>query len=315
VKRQIRAKQFTADIIDTVGNRYRELVLPVPKNKSVAARIEREVKDLVTERSPLRDKIRAIPYWVQGYIKTLDEGVPEEAGAEVVEHGNSGFARALSSLRNGIFMPRYYDPVLEVDVAALNRSHELVSLSKLVRQGVLSWETGIEVGKMAYGTGDGHRTVGESQFPPVCGTENIVTSCIYKCYAEYCPLPGFVELSAALRDFAFLCGALRFFPWLSAAFRYFSLVSRRAERSKAFYYNELCSKGSVPNRSLSFLTVPDRSQSFPKWPLSFPAVPYGSVVFHPSGTTRRSKLGIDPAGCRLYSSADTMPRALGAASE
>ena len=27
---QIRAKQFTADIIDTLGNRYSELVLPIP---------------------------------------------------------------------------------------------------------------------------------------------------------------------------------------------------------------------------------------------------------------------------------------------
>jgi type I restriction enzyme M protein len=73
---------------------------------------------------------------------------------EVVEHGNPGFVRALSSLRNSVFMPRYYDPELEADVAALGRSHCLVSLGKLVKDGVLSWDTGIEVGKMAYGTGD-----------------------------------------------------------------------------------------------------------------------------------------------------------------
>jgi len=154
VKRQIRAKQFTADIIDTVGDRFRELVLPVPKDKTLAAQISREVKELVTERSRLRDKIRKIPYWVQGYIKTLDEAVPDGAVAEVVEHGNPGFVRALSSLRNSVFMPRYYDPELEADVAALGGSHRLESLAKLVKDGVLSWDTGIEVGKMAYGTGD-----------------------------------------------------------------------------------------------------------------------------------------------------------------
>jgi hypothetical protein len=154
VKRQIRAKQFTADIIDTVGDRYRELVLPVPKDKALATRIEREVKDLVTERSRLRDKIRKIPYWVQGYIATLDEAVPDEAAAEVVEHGNCGFTCALSSLRNGVFIPKYYDPDLEAEVAGLGSSHELISLGKLVKRGVLSWATGIEVGKMAYGTGD-----------------------------------------------------------------------------------------------------------------------------------------------------------------
>jgi hypothetical protein len=154
VKRQIRAKQFTADIIDTVGDRFRELVLPVPKDKAFAAQIEREVKELVTERSRLRDKIRKIPYWVQGYIRSVDEDVPDGAIAEVVEHGNPGFAQTLSKIHNNVFIPRYYDPELEADIAALGGSHRLVSLGKLVKDGVLSWETGIEVGKMAYGTGD-----------------------------------------------------------------------------------------------------------------------------------------------------------------
>jgi len=154
VKRQIRAKQFTADIIDTVGDRFRELVLPITKDKALAAQIAREVQELVTERSRLRDKIRKIPYWIQGYIKTLDEDLPSSAVAEVIEHGNPGFLRSISSLRNGIFMPKYYDPNLETDITALGGSCCLVSLAKLVKDGILSWDTGIEVGKMAYGTGD-----------------------------------------------------------------------------------------------------------------------------------------------------------------
>ena len=154
VKSQIRAKQFTADIIDTVGGRFHELVLPVPKDEALTTQIAREVKEIVTERSRLRDKIRKVPFWVQGYIKTLDDAVPDDAVAEVVEHGNSGFVRTLSSFRNSVFIPKYYDPVLEADVAALSESHDLVSLAKLVKDGVLSWDTGIEIGKMAYGTGD-----------------------------------------------------------------------------------------------------------------------------------------------------------------
>jgi hypothetical protein len=154
VKRQIRAKQFTADIIDTIGDRFRELVLPVPKDKARAGQITREVKQLTTERSRLRDKIRKIPYWVQGHIKTLEATLPDDAVADVVEHGNPGFVRSLSSLRNSIFMPRYYDPLLEADLSVLSRSHRLVSLTSLVKEGTLSWDTGIEVGKMAYGTGD-----------------------------------------------------------------------------------------------------------------------------------------------------------------
>lgn len=154
VKSQIRSKQFTADIIDTVGDRYKEIVLPVPRDRGVVARITSEVKDLTTERSRLRDKIRKIPYWVQGDITDIDDAVPEDAIAEVVEHGNTGFARSLSSISRGVFVPKYYDPKLEVDLRRLERTHRLISIAKLVKNGLLSWDTGIEVGKMAYGTGD-----------------------------------------------------------------------------------------------------------------------------------------------------------------
>ena len=68
-----------------------------------------------------------------------------------------GFFRNLSEIRNGIFIPKYYDPKLEGDLRALKTTHELVSIGFLCRGGkeaVLSWANGIEVGKMAYGTGD-----------------------------------------------------------------------------------------------------------------------------------------------------------------
>jgi len=154
VKRQIRARQFTADIIDTIGGRFGELVLPIPRSAGVASRIEQEVKDLVAERSRLRDKIRKIPYWVEGFIDTLDEPLPADAVSDVVENGNPGFVRPISELRNGIMMPKYYDPQLEEAVRALEPSHRLISLGKLVKDGAVSWDTGIEVGKMVYGTGD-----------------------------------------------------------------------------------------------------------------------------------------------------------------
>ena len=39
VRRQLRSKQFTADIIDTVGSRYREVYLPIPNDAQERARI------------------------------------------------------------------------------------------------------------------------------------------------------------------------------------------------------------------------------------------------------------------------------------
>ncbi len=68
-----------------------------------------------------------------------------------------GFFRKLSAIRNGIFIPKYYDPQLEVDLRDLKATHELVPIDSMCKGGanaVLSWDTGIEVGKMAYGTGN-----------------------------------------------------------------------------------------------------------------------------------------------------------------
>lgn len=153
VKRQIRSKQFTADIIDTVGDRWKELVLPVPRDPKVAKQVSAEVAALTTERSHLRDKIKKIPYWVEGVIGSMAEDLPEGAVVGVAESGNPGFSRSLSEIRKGVFIPKYYDPKLEADVRVFEKVHRLVSLARLVKEGVLSWDTGIEVGKMAYGTG------------------------------------------------------------------------------------------------------------------------------------------------------------------
>ncbi|WP_029212873.1 hypothetical protein [Arsenicicoccus bolidensis] len=54
VKSQIFAKRFTQDIIDTLGGRWRELVLPVPKDP----KLRQEITDNVTQTIALR---RAAP--------------------------------------------------------------------------------------------------------------------------------------------------------------------------------------------------------------------------------------------------------------
>ncbi len=154
VKRQIRAKQFTADIIDTVGNRWKELVLPVPRDPTTAKRVSAEVAALTTERSRLRDKIRKIPFLVEGVIDSTDAELPEGAIVGAAESGNPGFSRSLSDIHRGVFIPKYYDPIIQADLRRFERNHRFVSLARLVKDGILSWETGIEVGKMAYGTGD-----------------------------------------------------------------------------------------------------------------------------------------------------------------
>ena len=54
VMRQIRAKQFTQDIIDSLGDRVRELVLPVPKAKRERNRVAKIVQQATQQRVEAR---------------------------------------------------------------------------------------------------------------------------------------------------------------------------------------------------------------------------------------------------------------------
>lgn len=153
VRRQIRAKQFTADIIDTIGNRYHELVLPLPRNSEIHSQIERGVLAVVQGRVALRERLRRIPLWAQGLMPHASAELPDLGNGEFEPSGNPGFIIQHGSIRSNIFVPRYYDPLVDEPLHDLARTHELTSISDLIKKGVLVFDTGIEVGKMAYGTG------------------------------------------------------------------------------------------------------------------------------------------------------------------
>lgn len=74
-----------------------------------------------------------------------------QAGA--TERGHLGYMLKIDEVRNGILVPKYYDPELDAALAALGKTHDLLSLGALREQGIVSIETGVEIGKMAYGTG------------------------------------------------------------------------------------------------------------------------------------------------------------------
>ena len=67
VKRQIKSKQFTQDIIDTLGKRFTEIMIPVPKDKTVARNIREKHRkssragpncETARKRSPLNCRDR-----------------------------------------------------------------------------------------------------------------------------------------------------------------------------------------------------------------------------------------------------------------
>ncbi len=55
VQRQVKAKQFTQDIIDSLGERLYELVLPIPKSRETCARISDMVRKAVNLRIEARE--------------------------------------------------------------------------------------------------------------------------------------------------------------------------------------------------------------------------------------------------------------------
>lgn len=57
-------------------------------------------------------------------------------------------------IRNQIFIPKYYDPNLKRQIIDLSPTHDLLIVGDLLDDGILSAQTGHEIGKMAYGTGN-----------------------------------------------------------------------------------------------------------------------------------------------------------------
>lgn len=57
VKRQIRTKQFTRDVIDTLGQRLKEVIIPIPNTPELRSAISIEIKKIVRNRISARDTI------------------------------------------------------------------------------------------------------------------------------------------------------------------------------------------------------------------------------------------------------------------
>lgn len=74
VKRQIRAKQFTQDIIDTLGKRVHELLVPVPKDQAERRRIIKETQHIVETRIALRNRATLLTNAIEG----IDDPDPDE---------------------------------------------------------------------------------------------------------------------------------------------------------------------------------------------------------------------------------------------
>ena len=65
-------KQFTRDIIDTLGKRLFEVVLPLPKDAMLCQRIADETREVIETRASLRDRAKAIALEIEGATAALE---------------------------------------------------------------------------------------------------------------------------------------------------------------------------------------------------------------------------------------------------
>jgi type I restriction enzyme M protein len=95
-----------------------------------------------------------------GALQLLDE-VPEIAERYAAWHAqrkkfvedHRGFVLPSDSVAHRIFVPRYYNPEIKAEMERLSPQYEFVMIGELVKKHAVTLETGIEIGKMAYGTG------------------------------------------------------------------------------------------------------------------------------------------------------------------
>ena len=142
VRRQVRARQFSADIIDKVGNRHLEIHVPIPRDISLRDEVVGRVQSVLRRQAALRKEMERIS---QSKLRLTRERADSKYQ----------FAVRRGDLVGRILIPKYYDPDLNRDLRRSEKTYgeEWLSLGDLMKGGFLSATTGKEVGKMAYGTG------------------------------------------------------------------------------------------------------------------------------------------------------------------
>lgn len=142
VRRQVRARQFSADIIDKIGERHLGIKVPIPRDQQRRKAIVAGVADVLSKQDAARDEIAK--------AANLQIRMTKERA-----ESNLGFSVGRGAIQERILIPKFYDPRVAQQLKAVQvQTKEIwVPLSSFIDTGLLSATTGVEVGKMAYGTG------------------------------------------------------------------------------------------------------------------------------------------------------------------
>jgi len=163
VQRQIRARQFSADIIDSVVGRIEEVVIPIPKASGQRDRIGETAQRTVSTRSELRAQLSSLFANLGLLLKSASQAELDKAISMTGSSGGQTFlgdrepfvayTKRLDSLDPDILIPKYYDPRLAEDLASYEGNCRLRSIQELIEDGIISITTGDEIGRLNYGSG------------------------------------------------------------------------------------------------------------------------------------------------------------------
>ena len=168
IQRQIRSVQFTSDTIDTIGRRYLEFIIPIPKDKNKKRDLAKKAQSLLDIRERGKAFIKHSPVLMEAVLSenTVEpikaflakrwEDILSELKQDTItaEFGNFNmFWQSSGKIRGRIYLPKYYDPEIIEELNSLSKTCNCISIGELIEQEVLRCSTGDEVGKMAYNTG------------------------------------------------------------------------------------------------------------------------------------------------------------------
>lgn len=221
VQRQIKNMQFTADIIDTLGSRYREIILPIPKSETHKNALIEQMTEALETRMKYKAAVKQMPLLIEKVLDSnsaqpfddffgesveqiLSELVQDTTTLEFGEF--SAYKMKSSKITNNIFLPKYYDPSIYDTLKRLEIECEVLTIQEMIDRGIITLSTGDEIGKMAYGTGDIPfvRTSDFSNWEIKSDAKQGVSEEIYQQYAEKEDVqPGDILL---VRDGTYLVG-------------------------------------------------------------------------------------------------------------
>ena len=140
-----------------------ELFQPYTHAKTLVALIEKN-GDQETESQDDYEIFMARALWCGHDSRGLDNGRDDTpkiierffqySKEQELEYDHLGFIIKSSDIINHIYLPKYYNPEIQGRLDRLRETHDLVRLGDLINQKALQVQTGDEVGKLSYRTGN-----------------------------------------------------------------------------------------------------------------------------------------------------------------